>query len=336
MRYLTRKGIEWTALHLGLLSKKVTIAILYEDNGRWDREVIQQELRDFYFPRRVFTNIIFSQAKVKKGAALRASEYNNRQSCGVGIGVRGVSWSAGTVGGYFESETGELYGLTCHHVLLPTAKHQVLEIEELGQSVTKEYPEYLDVVGLHHPAFKPEDGAIEVVQPPCSDHSETLLTLQNSLKRAEERLGALKAKYEVLGIPVPENKAEVWQSVARDKSRQLTTAQSYNRTFGSVICSSGYKVDLETKASIDWGLSEISRDRSVLNMVASVDAERRQGSWEGLSEDRIDFNGTADPVEGESVFKIGRKTGPTFGVINGTKDGVNLRGNLGGRLRSGV
>ncbi|KAF3104355.1 hypothetical protein TWF102_002997 [Orbilia oligospora] len=329
MRYLTRKGIKWTALHLGLLNQKVTIAVLYEDNGPWDREVVERELRYFYFPHQIFTDIVFSQARVNKGAALGASEYSDTQSCGAGVGVRGVSWSAGTVGGYFESETGELYGLTCHHVLLPTKTHPNSNDDRSGFSVTKGYPEYLDTVGLHHSAFKPEDGAIEVVQPPCVDHFDTLLELQALIKNAEEGLKTLKAKYEVLGIPVPKKKAESWQAIIKDSSRQLAATRLYNRTFGTVISSSGYKVDLETKGSIDWGLFEISRSRSVWNMIPGVDAERRRGSWDGLSRSRIAFNGIADPMENESVFKIGRKTGPTFGIINGVRDGVNLKENLG-------
>ncbi|KAK6519067.1 hypothetical protein TWF281_003756 [Arthrobotrys megalospora] len=332
MRYLTcEKGIPWTVLHLGLLDKKVTVVILYDKGAVWDQRATERELRELYFPQETFTDIIFAHSKVNKGAALEGSEYGGTQSCGAGIGVKGVSWSAGTVGGYFESETGEIYGLSCHHVLLPT-KGPLREPPNLNNdeaSARKGYPEYLDTIGVYHSAFEQRDGAIEVVQPPCGDHIDTILELQALKKEAEKGLEALTAKYNVLNIQAPKGKFDNWQATIEESCKRLAEIEKYDRTFGVVVASSGYKIDPMTKHSIDWALFRISENRTVWNMIPGVDAEKRRGSWNGLSTSQRVCNGIADPVEDESVFKIGRKTGPTFGIISGVRDGVNLKENLG-------
>ncbi|KAK6342353.1 hypothetical protein TWF718_007753 [Orbilia javanica] len=329
MEYLSQKNILWTALHLGLLDGKTAVAVLYEGDEVWDRDLVERELRDLYFPEEVFTEILFYKAHVKKGAILGAVDYSQSTICGASIGVRGVSWSSGTVGGYFQSPTGEVYGITCHHVLLPTKERPGSENSESKSPAEKGHPGYLDEVGIHHSAFDPKNGEIEVVQPPCGDHIDTVRAFSTEIRKAEEKLEGLKNKYEGLGVPIPDRLVGSWNHRIADSSRSLAVFKSYNRSFGTLVASSGYKVDPESRNSLDWAVFKILDERSVVNTIPEADNEKRRGAWSSLSEARTEFQGIADPVEDENVVKIGRKTGITFGTVSGVKDGVHLKENRG-------
>ncbi|KAF3223693.1 hypothetical protein TWF679_000130 [Orbilia oligospora] len=121
---------------------------------------------------------------------------------------------------------------------------------------------------LHDSGFNPKNGSIEIVQPPCGDHIDT-------------------------------------------------------------VEASGYKIDSESKNSIDWAMFKILADRSVLNMISGVNHEKKLGLWSSLSMARAKFQGVADPVEDESVLKICRKTDIIFSIISGVKDGVSPKENRG-------
>ncbi|KAK6502622.1 hypothetical protein TWF506_003202 [Arthrobotrys conoides] len=333
VEYLTQKGIAWTVLHLGVLNEVVTVAILYEstEDGVWDRQVIEQDLRNLYLPSEIFPQIKYSQAVVNKEAGGEADKYGSEQSCGARIGIKDLSWTAGTVGGYFEAESGDLYGLTCHHVLLPTKNRRALDDDDESRPrlpLKKGYPEYLDSIGIHHAAFRPENGTIEVVQPPSQDHAETLRGLQVFIKRSEEGLEDIRTKYRMADTLLPSSKTTMWERRIEEANGQLEVISSYNRAFGVVVASSGYKVDPKTQHSIDWALFKIPSDRPVWNMLRLVEGKNRPGVWDSLSTDQVSLGGVADPTEGEEVFKFGGTTGATFGVVNGVKDSVNLRENL--------
>ncbi|KAF3185299.1 hypothetical protein TWF788_004618 [Orbilia oligospora] len=142
----------------------------------------------------------------------------------------------------------------------------------------------LGISSLHDSGFNPKNGSIDIVQPPCGDHIDTV----------EANLAAIEA---------------------------------YNRTFGTLVASSGYKIDSESKNSIDWAMFKILADRSVFNMISGVDHEKKLGLWSSLSMAGAKFQGVADPVEDESVLKVCRKTDIIFSIISGVKDGVSPKEN---------
>ncbi|KAK6513915.1 hypothetical protein TWF506_008345 [Arthrobotrys conoides] len=297
-------------------------------------DLIKQELRESYFTKELFPEIVFDRADVQKEAILEVlgdEYYSGIQPCGASIGVKGVSWSAGTVGGYFESEAGDIYGITCHHVLLPTRKRSISENSESEiEAEMVQYPKYLDTIGLHHSAFDPKDGDIEVAQPPCGDHTDTINRYRAQIISTESRLEALKAKYEALGVPVPDKQEESWTELAAEYANRLATIISYDRNFGTLAASSGYRIDPELKHSIDWALFKISDGKLVLNMIRAVEREKGQSFWSGRFKGyRTKLQGIADPVEDKNVFKIGRGTGITFGVISGIRSGVYFKENPG-------
>ncbi|KAF3265059.1 hypothetical protein EYR41_002399 [Orbilia oligospora] len=208
---------------------------------------------------------------------------------------------------------------------------------------------------LHDSAFDPKNGDIEVVQPPCGDHIDTVEAYTAQIKSAEESLEALESKCKCLSVPLPNWLAKFWARPGGDSSTNLATIQSYDRTFGTLVASSGYKIDSSPRTQLIrqclrsrakeafsiWGKTTSwkeyqsrasahftsSRLRRNLKLTSSskpmidtgVDHEKR------LATARAKFQGVADPVEDESVVKISRKTGITFGIAPGVKDGVNLK-----------
>ncbi|KAF3155791.1 hypothetical protein TWF751_002975 [Orbilia oligospora] len=184
---------------------------------------------------------------------------------------------------------------------------------------------------LHDSAFDPKNGDIEVVQPPCGDHIDTVEAYTAQIKSAEESLEALESKCKCLSVPLPNWLAKFWARPGGDSSTNLATIQSYDRTFGTLVASSGYKIDSSPRTQLIrqclrsrakeafsiWNLKLTSSSKPMID--TGVDHEKR------LATARAKFQGVADPVEDESVVKISRKTGITFGIAPGVKDGVNLK-----------
>ncbi|KAK6534917.1 hypothetical protein TWF281_006217 [Arthrobotrys megalospora] len=333
--YLTRKGIPWAAVHLGTLNDEVTVAVLYNAGGVWDENLLKQELRSLYFPAEIFAEIIFALAEVKKEEAAGLSEYTDSVRCGAGIGIRGVNWSSGTVGGYFQSDDGSLYGLTCHHVLLPTKQRSY---SDDNKAKIRGYPAYLDRVGVDHSEFDSQNGGIEVVHPPCGMHERAVSGFLNAKKDKQREIENLNTVYESRGTRAPRNIIKKIRGAIAEISNGLSIVQKYNRSFGTVVATSGYRVEPGTRHSIDWGLFKIperriarwKKPRTVWNETILDERCRPSASWSRLLlSNRTCFRGIADPVEDEKVFKVGRSTGQTFGIISGVKDGVTLRENLG-------
>ncbi|KAK6334440.1 hypothetical protein TWF730_003654 [Orbilia blumenaviensis] len=317
MAYLGDSNIPWGVVHLGMVDGQAAVAIIHEEGGTWNKSALEADLRRLFFPEAIFPRLEFFCAKVKKGAALGAGSYETAPTCGVGISVRGVSWSAGTVGGYLESENGDTFGLTCHHVALPT---RLIRPEYPRDQL--EYPEYLNSVGIFHGPFDPKNGDINIAQPACGDN-RTTLDIFNA--RREEFITALKLaqnKSKILGESSPNYKIGLLEAQIKNFSEEIERIVEFDRDFGSLVASSGYAVDEETSHSLDWGLFRLPKTRLCTNR---VQADTESSLWERLKIGvRIIFDNVADPVAGESVFKLGRKTGATFGVINTVKDGVYL------------
>ncbi|EWC46537.1 hypothetical protein DRE_04260 [Drechslerella stenobrocha 248] len=328
MEYLSTSGIKWNALHLGMRNGQETVLIIYEKGEGWDEESLTDGLRARFFPLEAFPGIQFAEAKVRKGAALGAGDYQVSQNCGVGIGVGGVCWSAGTVGGYLRSEDGGLYGLSCHHVLLPTRlSGPEFGDENKGTCTGIDYPDFLDEVGTHHGAFHPGDARIDIMQPACRDHLKTINALQIFTKDCENKLGAMVEKATLMGIELPPERTSRLEIVIAQSNTRLDDLQKFDRYFGILKATSGYMVDPENLHSLDWGIFKLVENRTGGNDLPPVPSVRTTGPWGFLEAGSWVDGNIADPVEGEEVFKVGKSSGSTFGIVNGVHDGVNLEEN---------
>ncbi|KAF3317027.1 hypothetical protein TWF173_001033 [Orbilia oligospora] len=76
---------------------------------------------------------------------------------------------------------------------------------------------------LHDSAFDPKNGDIEVVQPPCGDHIDTVEAYAAQTTSAEENLEALKSKCKGLSILLSNWLAEFWTRPGGDSFRDLAT-----------------------------------------------------------------------------------------------------------------
>ncbi|KAK6347456.1 hypothetical protein TWF718_005298 [Orbilia javanica] len=324
VRILEEKTVRWSALHLGVANQRTTVGVIHESGGSWDKDDITVELRDV-LPADIFTDIKFLHARVAKGAALGPADYADQAGCGACIGIEGVCWSAGTVGGYLEAEgEEEVYGLTCHHVLLPTKK-KLSSKEDVKSAV--EYPKYLDNIDAIHKAISPGVGApnLAVVQPPCGYHQDTIDSLEEMKREAEAHLKGIKKKYETPGTPIPPASLKLWHDRVVDLEKRLFCISQFVRDFGEVVATSGYRVDPKSGSSLDWGIFRIPKHRITINIVATE--FERDGLWKSLRSAPCLQSDISDPILGEEVAKIGMKTGITFGRVNGAKDFVNLEEN---------
>ncbi|KAF3232313.1 hypothetical protein TWF192_010076 [Orbilia oligospora] len=120
---------------------------------------------------------------------------------------------------------------------------------------------------LHDSGFNPKNGNIEIVQPPCRDHIDTVEAYAAEIKSAGKtsKLSKVNAK-----VWVPERLVETWTRLGEDASRNLAAIEAYNRTFGTLVASSDYKIDSESKNSIDWAMFKISGERSPQNVTEVI------------------------------------------------------------------
>ncbi|KAF3175199.1 hypothetical protein TWF751_004406 [Orbilia oligospora] len=287
IRVLDRRAFQWTALHLGVLNTCNTVAVIYEVDGPWGTNEIITELRDL-LPADIFSHIKFLESRVAKGAALGSADYVDLTECSACIGIAGVWWSAGTVGGYLTTDNEEeVYGITCHHALPPTKTNA--NPKDTVKSAT-EYPNFLDNVDAIHGAISPGALKLKVVQTPCGYHGDTISSLQSR-------------KEEILSEPTPAaSSIKLWSSCIMDVEKRLSHISQFVRDFGEAVATSGYRVHPRTENSLDWCISRVR-------------------SAPCLHPD------TSDLVLGEEVAKIGMKTGLTFGRINGVKDLVYFKEN---------
>ncbi|KAF3092991.1 hypothetical protein TWF569_009424 [Orbilia oligospora] len=313
IRVLDRRAFQWTALHLGVVNTCNTVAVIYEGDGPWGTNEIITELRDL-LPADIFSHIKFLESRVAKGAALDSTDYVELTECGACIGIAGVWWSAGTVGGYLTTDNEEeVYGITCHHALLPT-KTNANPKDTVKSAI--EYPNFLDNVDAIHGAISPGALKLKVVQPPCGYHGDTISSLQSRKEEAESRLKVVENKYEILSEPTPAaSSIKLWSSCIMDVEKRLSHISQFVRDFGEAVATSGYRVHPGAENSLDWGIFRIMTEFG------------REGVWKSLRSAPCLHPDTSDPVLGEEAAKIGMKTGLTFGRINGVKDLVNFKEN---------
>ncbi|KAK6515900.1 hypothetical protein TWF281_004492 [Arthrobotrys megalospora] len=237
---------------------------------------------------------------------------------GQSIGVAGVPWSAGTVGGYIRFDDPELqdycFGMSCHHVLQPTRPAGLTEEAQLQKR-----SRHLNTVGLPHDTVKWNlKGGDRIVTPALFDHVEQISHLLVKLAELRRIMAGIRRKYAKQRKRAPEDfqmrKAE------REDREQIRQMQKRDCTLGKVAMTSGYRMDPVTGVSIDWGLIRLQKDAAAENIFV-FPAE----GWSGQLEQYVLDIG--DPVSGDEVFKIGRSTKFTTGVVSSALHAIDLDSN---------
>ncbi|EPS45046.1 hypothetical protein H072_1039 [Dactylellina haptotyla CBS 200.50] len=329
--YLTSTGLVWRALHLSLLNGVETVSIIYEPGGYFtggitDEYEVTKQLRPQYFPPEVFPNLELVEAKVSKGTIVLASEYEKTRCIGKSIGVAGVIWSAGTAGGFLASNSNsdEVFGLSCHHVLLPTKYIEIAQKEKEEKKDPWEFspPEFLEVTGIQHESYNNDHEDVVIMQPACGDHRDTLQEAQKEKTNGEGRLSDLFEKHKLLGSTPPKASIDRQRRQVEDMEECLDRYSKSKREFGKLAYTSGYRIDKATQHTLDWGLFRLTDGSLADNTMPRL--PHRPG-WEALGGLGIALiTGIADPVEKEAVFKRGRSSGPTYGEISGVRDQVRF------------
>ncbi|KAF3926627.1 hypothetical protein AA313_de0209323 [Arthrobotrys entomopaga] len=143
------------------------------------------------------------------------------------------------------------YGLTCHHVALPTktSKTHHPSSEDSGSDdgdgnssgddiPLTGFPEYLETPGISHGPFQPENGAVILAQPACRDHKSTLRALQRQKKQTEEALNDVIESYMLMGQEPPTTKIIIYEIRLATCVKGVKDIPSSNRKFGTLAATS--------------------------------------------------------------------------------------------------
>ncbi|KAF3272385.1 hypothetical protein TWF970_010107 [Orbilia oligospora] len=124
---------------------------------------------------RKFYSIKFSEdeSKTPQVHPLSPRNYGSLRLPGQSVGIEGVPWGGGTIGGYiaFDDPAMENYrfGMSCHHVLQPTRR------ECNGEGRMEKISQHLNEIGvLHGPVSWVLKGGDRVVTPAPSDHIDLI------------------------------------------------------------------------------------------------------------------------------------------------------------------
>ncbi|EPS43330.1 hypothetical protein H072_2684 [Dactylellina haptotyla CBS 200.50] len=269
--------------------------------------------------------IRYGVGAVRRGSVLSLSEYRRASRPGQSVGVQGIGWSSGTMGGFLVGKKPELqghcFGMSCHHVLLPTKKSATAEEEE-GILV----PVHLKPLNMVHKALGWNFSSEVIVESPSlGDHRDTISNLKTSRRDAEQELEKLEEKFKVTKERISTTRRSFWQGLIADAQQQLKKLEVFDRKAGVVIATSGYKVDPQTRMTLDWGLVKMANNKTWKNIVTPV--TRATGKWHiWAAYPDYKITDIGDPAEGDEVFKVGR-SGESYGVISCIPHGINLMEN---------
>lgn len=195
-------------------------------------------------------------------------EYDKVPTIGSSLGVTGVSWSNETLGGFVsltKAEEKTIYcGLSCHHVLRPTKTRN--SSQNASRTVIA-YDPSLDQEGVYHPAVQKADDKFLIEQPSLSDYSKAQEELQVQLTDVERRLHQYQEKLEIgMDSASVRQGLKSTQETQAEYKRLLSDRRIFNRDFGHVWATSGYRV-ADRGCALDWGLVHVNENRKGLNKV---------------------------------------------------------------------
>ena len=184
--------------------------------------------------------------------------YNTLVAMGSSIVPEGLDWTSGSAGGYVElrgdNEAPVLCALSRHHVLRPT---DTRFSEGNGAAVS-------------HQAITKPDPLLRVEQPSLADHHAEATRLVELLKDLDDEVVRVEGNIE-LGIDSERIRQRL--QAARERrttaERLLSEVRSFDRGFGHVWATSGYRI-AGRGCALDWGLVRVDSRRAGLNEVGSV------------------------------------------------------------------
>lgn len=259
---MKRMGVPWCALevfrrrHTLERSEEddttVLITVRQQDTRQW--EVLQSTVRGLCLAHGQPTlNVELIEGSVHRFGSGLDLAYESRPPMGSSLGTQGYDGS-GTLGGYVRlrsSSKDDLWcALTCHHVVCPNSILNGKEITSFPDPITK------------------PDEALKVEQPSHNDNSETLEVLTTHIESVKGRIHNYQTERE-MGIwnEVRSLGLERALETLAQYEDLLTTASKFDRSFGHVWATSGYRV-ADQGCSLDWGLVHMHADRKGYNTVS--------------------------------------------------------------------
>lgn len=114
--------------------------------------------------------------------------YECSADIGSSLGVAGINWASGALGGYLylHNASNDIVhcSLTCHHVLRPTRPRG----DNLINAAVVPYDPELNVEGVYHREITAPDTGLRVEQPALMDHNVVADRLAYAVQRLDERL----------------------------------------------------------------------------------------------------------------------------------------------------
>ncbi|KAK6342377.1 hypothetical protein TWF718_007777 [Orbilia javanica] len=241
------------------------------------------------------------------------SHYRNYESIrlpGQSIGVEGIPWGTGTVGGFIQfdhpSMKNQSFGLSCHHVLQPTRPATA------PKALIDQRLRHLNKKEVLHSAVRWKSrlrskGRARVVSPASCDHRNFIHKAKLAHKKLKDEISAAKNQYWREYNQEPDD-AEV-RKLERASAENIKELEERDCSFGKVLVTSGYKIHPETGGSIDWGLIKMRKNILTANVLVC-----KSPLWKRFPEAKILSIGPLIP--GQEVCKLGRSTDLTYGTVS--------------------
>lgn len=241
--------------------------------------------------------------------------YQTRVGMGASIGPQNRDES-GTMGGYvnLRGSWGLIQlGLTCYHVIRPGLSSQIAtDSDSHGISPSSMIRQNLI---LTHPSETDHQRSTEARKKHIVDCEEELVTYKSKLQDIEMKIQ--------MGVK-PEGYDESYRKIVEDLESQIEETRHLLKIyeeffldrsdFGHVFAASGFHRSSENN-QLDWALIVPTRP-------CNTDIPISDDKGERLSTSRILLEPSQPPTLGEKVWKKGRKTGITRGIINSIKSDV--------------
>lgn len=254
---LDRSQVEWLALEVFRRRRTIQPVAGEEDttilitgrrvgNTRWrDLDQIVREICALHGQGHLRIELV-------EGAIARYTlpslPYETASRMGSSIGPAGVNWAAGTLGGYVTlSCTGHKdisCALTCHHVLRPVSE-------------------------ASEPVMSP-DPTLRIEQPAAKDFEEDLERLSSVIASQQAHIEGLEAQIEAGWVTESRIQGlEVMRRRAAGLAAMQATKASFDRSFGSIFGTSGYRT-ASKGCALDWGIVQVDSRRLGPNEVCST------------------------------------------------------------------
>ncbi|KAL2008708.1 hypothetical protein VTN00DRAFT_6902 [Thermoascus crustaceus] len=332
---LDQAGLKWVAVECfqrrQLTEKSTThddtsIVIIVQELSL-DPERLQGVLREIHeLSGNLFVELV--EGNIELHAFMRSVTldvpYHVQPQIGDSIGTDRFPWRAGTFGGYLElfgkqgfSES-KICGLTCHHVLRPydDTKHSLPPNDHFEPFVALATGAQ-DLVRVSHPSSVDHRLSLARDYETLGRHHYLDTELRCQMQQAEDQINATKL------ASINNDLAYIHTHISILRQR-ISHATSADREIGTLFASSGLRVSPTHQCQLDWGLIELKPERIGTNYLQETPAS--EGSLQLVSFQDLSTINTVRSwsaanfrrlqKEDTQVYKVGRSTGLTEGVVN--------------------